>query len=339
VALVVAGVSGKLKTLLSSPASRFLLIAALGGAGLVVVFDPKLGMLRDWDLFAFASIPILILWSLLCLGPGRIAGLGRALAVLTIILNLAVLVPRIAVAMSTERSLRMVEQIFKLERAKSKNLHFLTVDYLRSHGYKLRGDSLAKTIFTRYPEINLHERAVALFDQGRARESIALDSQALAINPSFYDPYTSMCAAYGALNQLDKALEVGEIVFGLNPRHPGIAYNLANITARLARVDESKRYLEIALNLDSAYQPALYGMASIAVARGDGKELQRWLVLLPVQDTVDSLKFADLVSSACLRDMFDLAADMLRFGLEHRLDTAVVLDFVRRYPQIQIREK
>lgn len=338
-ALLIVGHSGKWKSVWQLPVSRFLIIATLGGAALVCVFDPKLGMLRDWDLFAFAAIPVVILWSLLCLGRERLAVAGRALLILTILLNLAVLAPRVAVAMSKDRSLIMVEQIFKLDRTKSKNLHFLTVDYLRANGYKARGDSLANAIFMRYPEINLHERAVALFDQGRARESIALDSQALAINPSLYDPYTSMCAAYAALGQLDKALEVGEIVFGLNPRNSGIAYNLANINARLGKVDESRRYLETALAIDPSYQPALYGMASLAVAAGDRDGLQKWLVRLPINDTVEGSKYGDLVESACVRNMFDLAADMLRFGIEHRLDSTVVLELVRQYPQIQTHRR
>lgn len=314
---------------------RFLFAAAIAGVGLVFVFDPKLGMLRDWDLFAYASVPVVLFWSLFCLAPSHVTRAGRALAILTIALNLVVLAPRVAVAMSPDRSMRMVEQIFRLERAKAKSLHFLTVDYLRSNGYKARGDSLANSILTRYPEINLHEQAVTLYDKGRARESIVLDSLALSINPAYYDPYTSMCAAYVSLNQLDKALEVGEIVFGLNPRNPGIAYNLGNINAHLSRLKASERYLKIALDLDSAYEPALFGMATLAVANGEPVELQRWLARLPVNGKVDSSRFADLVRWACMRKRFDYAADLLRFGLQYRFDSAAVTQFLRKYPQIQ----
>jgi tetratricopeptide (TPR) repeat protein len=339
VALVIAGIFGKWKHVWKSPVSRFLMIAALGGAALVCVFDPKLGMLRDWDLFAFAAIPVVILWSLLCLGRERLVVAGRALLILTILLNLAVLAPRVAVAMSKDRSLNMVEQIFTLERAKSRSLHYLTVDYLRSHGLKSRGDSLQVTTFVRYPEIKLQERAAQLYDRGRSQESIAVASQALAINPSFVDSYTLVCVAYASLGRFSDAIEMGQIARGLNPRNPDIAYNMANINARMGNVDEARRYLEICLKLDTAHQPALYGMASLAVAEGDRADLQKWLVRLPINDTVEASKFSDLVKSACVRDMFDLATDMLRFGVEHRLDSAVVLEIVRQYPQIQTHRR
>jgi tetratricopeptide (TPR) repeat protein len=331
--------AGRQKSGVMSPAAAFHLTAVLGAGALVFVFDPKLGMLRDWDLFAFASIPVLIYCLYYWLVEGQDNRAGVVVVILAVALNLAVLIPRVATAMSHEKSTDMVYRIFELDRSKTRSLHYLMVDYLRKQGLKTQADSLQQATFQTYPEIKLQEKAAKIYEAGMDNESIVLARQVITLNPTFVDPYSLLCAAYSSNGQLAPALEYGRIAFGLNPRNAAIAYNMANVHARLGDIEESRKYLQSALTFEPEHQASLYGMASIAVARRDLVDLRKWVTRLPVNDSVDASKFGDLVISACARKMFDEAAGLLRFGIEHKLDTSALAELLRRYPELQARMK
>jgi len=50
-----------LSSLIKKREYRFLIVLFLSTAGAVFIFDPKIGMPRDWDLFSFAGIPAAVL--------------------------------------------------------------------------------------------------------------------------------------------------------------------------------------------------------------------------------------------------------------------------------------
>ena len=322
-----------------SPAKTFCLIATLGAGALIFVFDPKLGMLRDWDLFAFASIPVIVYWTYHWLAESKDKSTARAVVILAIALNLAVLAPRVGVAMSQERSFAMVDRIFKLDKTKSRSLHYLAIEYFRNHGFKVKGDSLQTALTHDFPELKIMEYAVRVYNEGDIEKAIALADLARSKNPATVDPYTLLCAAYSALDRLSEALEIARIAFGMNPYNADISYNMANIYGRMGKSTESRACIEQSLEIQPDHLPSMYAMATLAVAARNRAELRRWMPKLAVNDSVDASKFGDLVFSACTRSMFDEAAELLRFGAANNLDTAVVAEILKRYPDIQARLK
>ncbi len=56
---------------------------------MALVFNPNLGMARDWDVFSFAGLPLVLLFTLLLIEQKQLAALG-----LCAMLALLVLLPR-----------------------------------------------------------------------------------------------------------------------------------------------------------------------------------------------------------------------------------------------------
>ena len=94
---------------------KFLSSVLLVCLAVAFVFDPKLGMPRDWDLFAFAGVPLAILsYLLLFMSSERIPATGRA-AVLVISLGFLSLIPRAIAQVVPEISIQHVEAYFELD--------------------------------------------------------------------------------------------------------------------------------------------------------------------------------------------------------------------------------
>ncbi len=337
VILVLAGIRGGKPEPRQRTAAVFIFTATAGAAALVFLFDPKLGMLRDWDLFAFAAIPAIVYGFYYLIFVSTDRTIGRKVALLAIALNLAVLVPRVAVAMSPERSIDMVDRIFKMDKNKSRSLHYLTIEYLRDHGEKAKGDSLQNALTRDYPELKIMEHAVRVYNEGNIPEAIGLADLARSENPSAVDAYSLLCASYSALGRLPEALEIAHVAFGLNPHNADISYNMANIYARLGKTTESREYIDKSIEIQPDHQPSMYAMATLAVAARDRAELHKWMERLPIKDSVDASKYRDLIYSACVRSMFDDAADLIKFGMAHKLDTAVTNEIFQRYPNVRSR--
>lgn len=335
--LLIAGMRGGKPDAQRRTTTVFIFTATVGAGALVFLFDPKLGMLRDWDLFAFAAIPAIVYGFYYLIFVSTDKQIGRKVALLAIALNLALLVPRVAVAMSPERSIEMVDRIFKLDKNKSRSLHYLLVDYLRSHGHKAEGDSLQEATIREYPEIKIVERAVRAYNEDDIEQAIALADLARSKNPLSVDSYSLLCASYSAQGRLPEALEIAQIAFGLNPHNADISYNMANIYARMGKTTESRAYIDKSIEIQPDHQPSMYAMATLAVAARDRTELHKWMNRLPIADSVDASKYRDLIYSACTRSMFEDAADLIKFGMAHKLDTAVTAEILLRYPDVRTR--
>ena len=121
----------------------------------------------------------------------------------------------------------MVHRIFKMDKNKSRSLHYLTIEYLRDHGEKAKGDSLQNALTRDYPELKIMEHAVRVYNEGNIPEAIGLADLARSENPSAVDAYSLLCASYSALGRLPEALEIAHVAFGLNPHNADISYNMA----------------------------------------------------------------------------------------------------------------
>lgn len=93
---------------------KFLSIAILSTLGAVFIFDPRLGMPRDWDLFAFAGVPIAVFTFYYLLKQKNKT--NQMTTVLIVVLGMLILIPRVGSQIIPEKSLSLVKSYRLLDK-------------------------------------------------------------------------------------------------------------------------------------------------------------------------------------------------------------------------------
>jgi tetratricopeptide (TPR) repeat protein len=315
-------------------AIRFLGILTLGGLAFVFVIDPKLGMPRDWDLFSFVCLPLVIGLYILMLDR-RLPIRGRiGIALCSLLLGVVVLIPRVAILASKDRTIRLVHSYIDLDHTKSKNLFILLGRELERWGRMAEAHEIHQAINVAYPEVALNDLSRQRLNEGRLSEAISLANQALDRNPIFYDAYSNLASACIKLGRLDEALSVCGIVYGLNPRNARILYSMANVYARRGNTIQSRYWLERSLIIDSAFAPAIIGTALIAVAENRFDEVPDRLKRLASAREVDPVFVGDLVEQLLRKNQYELAVQTVNIGRQHGMDSAMIAEFVRNHARL-----
>jgi tetratricopeptide (TPR) repeat protein len=316
------------------PSYRFLTVAFFCCLAMVFVLDPKLGMPRDWDLFSFAGIPIVMFWYLFLLDQRVEITKRITVLMLSLSLGAIVLIPRAVIFASQDHSVQMIKSYVNLDHTKSKNLCFILGQELERWGRVVEATETFQLVNAQYPEIAMNEQSQQQLNEGRVADAISMTNQALHLNPIFPDAYSNLGTAYLASGQLNDALEQYRISYGLNPGNVKIRFNLANVYARFGNTSESRLWLERSLDIDSSFSPAIVGMAIVAVAENRSDEIPYWLDRLSAAQEVEPVFVGDLVRQLLRKNLYDLAARAITIGQEHGVDSTTVAGFVRDFPRL-----
>jgi len=137
---------------LRRPELPFLTVLTLSVVGAAFVFDPKLGMPRDWDLFAFAGVPLTVSFYHLLLSSRRNRRTSLFIAALSIALGLLVLVPRAVSQCIPEAALAHAHLYTRLDRIKSRNFSRLLMKLYHRWGHEETARELEERWQQDYPQ-------------------------------------------------------------------------------------------------------------------------------------------------------------------------------------------
>jgi hypothetical protein len=203
--------------------TAFLALTAGCGAAFVAVFNPNLGMARDWDLLAACLLPVLVLagWKLAHADLGMQRG-----AILAALAGFGVLitVPYILVQAGEKWSVARYETLLKLDRARSaygwENLavYFESKNDLEN---RIRAWSMAAEVSgnVRY-RVN---QAVALRLADRLEEAEPITVAAARKDPKYAFQLVYLAQSYGGRGSIAKARELAHLAADLAPNDKGIA--------------------------------------------------------------------------------------------------------------------
>ena len=239
------------KRLFGNRESLFLLILTFCGLGAAFLFDPKLGMPRDWDLFSFSSVAVVVLAYYTLLKRRSKSHSNTMIVVMAIFLGFAVLIPR-AVGRSTGTiELPHIENYFRLD-VKKNIYHYLPVqDYYYKNGQREK----ALAIFARWericPEWEFNKRGVELERRERYAEAVPYFRRAIELNAMFAPAYSNLGSCYLSLRQMDSAEVYLNISNGLNPNSAHILMKLAYLYYWKRDFDTAEKYFKQSIDCKS----------------------------------------------------------------------------------------
>lgn len=216
-----------------------ILAACCLGAGFLLY--PQLGMPRDWDLYAFAGIPLAVLGSYLLLSDKAEGIRHRLIPVLVIAVNLMLLVPRVVTQTSPGIAAEQVKSYAMLDPHKYIYVHKLLVeDYVR-RGQDDKLDELDRLLSQLSPEEDLLRQGEELMDKREIDRAILLLKSALGHNRMLARAYMNLGSCYLMTGELDSAWSYLEYANAWNPHNPRTLNELGFAQAGLGQFEQAEK--------------------------------------------------------------------------------------------------
>jgi len=313
---------------------RFGVIVILSCIGAAFIFDPKLGMPRDWDLFAFCGVPMAAALYYLVLKYGTLR-LYHAAASCAIALGLLVLVGRVATQQSNEIAAARFEQYTALDSKKNMNFRKLVVDYYESSGDMKRAAEALQAFHEAYPEWNLNRRGMYFMDQNNPPAAIPLYRRAIEENPVFTAAYSNLAIAYLRQGMLDSAETMANIARGFNPLGPRIAVTLGQVALQRDQVDLAEQYFEEALSRVPDDVDPIIGLAMVARMRDDEQAYAEQMVKTLRFDEVPVAPLRGFANFLASRGQYAAAVRVYEKAMASGMDTAIYRSLLQSTPQLK----
>ncbi len=332
--LIVSSGAKASKRLWRDATIKFLLVATASTALTVVIFDPKLGMARDWDLFAFAGVPLnLLLWTI-ALSPKEQNRNRYFAVILAIFLGVFFLSARVAIKKNDRVAIKRVYSFIPLDPVRNNKNEFVVSRYYFDTGDSAQGYKVDSVWERGNRDIILAAYGRALRDSGRVNEAIAAFRQAIAYNPFERLAYNELGHTFGNLGQLDSAEYYLRVAQGLRPDDPDILSNLGWIASLRGDKKTAERLWLKSMDLDSHLLAPQ--MLLLRQYKHDG-ELVKYQKLLPLVAENNNAPSEVLVEASIFYYREEDFADARRLwarAMANGMDSTEYRDILSSHPKL-----
>jgi len=211
------------KTLVE-PKALFLAAFSLGGLIFLFIIDPKLGLGRDWDLFALTGLgPVLLMARM---GEKTISEYRRYFPHIILTTFIAV-APFLATNLTRQSSIAYMSWLLRQDHEVSRSGMATLRDYYFHQGDTHHADSLDQAIRSAYPEYAFRDSIFALAGKGNPQLALSLADSLVDADPYNSENYNIRGSIYHAIGDYKKAIMDFEKVKTLNRYDYVVQTNLA----------------------------------------------------------------------------------------------------------------
>jgi len=334
--LVVLAGSSAFRSQLRSPSYRFLLVAGLFSLIIAFIFDPKLGMPRDWDLFSFVGLPLLLLLFFALSDRTSAIRRRRGAAVLAIALGVVVLAPRVALQADPERSIALFDSYAEMDPIRNVTGRFVLLQYLRERGREAEANRRMAENTARMRHEVLARQGEEALRQKKYADAVALLRQAIRLAPNWSHAWGNLGSCYLDLQKLDSAEICLKIADGLNPYNAQTYDNLAFLYLCRNDFEQGERYCRKALEIAPRDFNARGNLLKIYYKTGRTEEYRNLAYALAEEESTPA-DFVLIAAHERLRtENFPEAVRLYRMALQRGADTAYIREVERRFPRLEI---
>lgn len=320
---------------LSTRDVMFLLVLSLSTLGAVLIFDPKLGMPRDWDLFAFAGVgPVALLYLLTLDRKFGITG-GLRIAGIAVMLGLFSLGGRVMMVNTPEVMIARFHDYIELDPKRDRNGRYLLVAYYKERGDNVAADLVREEWKAAFPVREKLNKAYELKIQGEFAEAAALFETIVREDAVYGDAWSNLGEIMIRYQFYDSALACLNMAVGLNPYDASAYSNRSVVHLYRGDFTSAARDLSRAIEIDSTNGAMRYNLAMAYRQSGRSREAEeeiRRMAALPNLVWSEHVKLFEWYAGS---GRVPPAIDQLRQALGKGADTAYVRGLVQRYPAVE----
>lgn len=235
----------------------FLLLFSLGGFVLLFIIDPKLGMARDWDLFALCMLgPMLLL-------TRRFAAVAQArrLYPFMTILALVMVLPYFTVNLTEKPSLKYYDYLLRLDLSQARPGMIFMRDYYKLKGDSVQSKAIDREIWKLFPANRLARQASRLSREGKFNEAMVMVDSLFRINPFTIEALNTRGMVYLKGGYFREAIRDLETAATLGRYEPRSLVNLGNAYYQTGQFDKMLVSMRKAQKLNPEAKEVLQGFA------------------------------------------------------------------------------
>jgi Tfp pilus assembly protein PilF len=316
------------------PAYRFLTLLVLSTLGAAFIFDPKLGMPRDWDLYSFPAIPLAALLIMFLLEPRANGRWGRIAALAVIAIGAVTLCARAVTQSVPTAALQQIGDYTRLDPVKSKNALVYIQEYYREIGDTIRVAELQKQ-YESLPDELLYRQINFQASRGNSAQVITLAQQAARYNPMSTQAYAYIASACLQVGRVDEAIDALNIALALNPHNADALTGLGFIKFHQNDPDGAEKLYREAMQYGPQKSAPFFYMAGLCRQRHQPEQQLVYLKQAVSKDDATGEMFANLGDLYLSSNQVENAAAIYKAGLGHGIDTNLVNDRLARSPQLR----
>jgi tetratricopeptide (TPR) repeat protein len=312
----------------------FLWVLVISTLGATFVFASGLGMARDWDLFSFGGVPLVIAGYLLLLRLRRYMRGATLATTLAILLGFFSLIPRVLGQAVPPIGLQQVYQYAMLDPHKSLYVLRQLDQHFREQGIPERSPLLNFDYRKQYPEYGLVLSGIQLRMQGQSLRALPEFEKAIEKNPSFAPAYANLGSCYLELDQVDSALAYLHIACGMRPHEVETLTDLGRAYLKKGEAERGRQYLNRALELNNEFLPASLALLEHYLAEGADRQYYDLLLRMAQGDQAPASVYKQAGDYYLARQSIDSAAAVYRRALDRGLDPAELNGVVQNHPEL-----
>jgi len=334
--LVLLAAAGKsMRRELTRPELRFLLTALIPALAAAFLFDPKFGMPRDWDLFAFVGIPLTTTAFYLLIVTRTQSAVGRLALPLALGLGFLMLGPRVTSQAIPEIAIAHFESYLQQNWLLNKKGQTFLAEYYDRSGDVWRNMEADRRFDSLNTDGRYLLRGVELFHAGRYQQAADMATRAIEINPIFSVAYSNLGKCMLGLGKPDSALVLQQIAHGLNPYDPIFLHNLGVACVHNGRFDEAESAWREAIDhAPELIEPRVFLMTMLK-EQGRLSEFDEWLLKTAPRDDAPPEMMAELGDYYLQREDYQKAAEQYRRALAGGVDSTLVIRTLERFPNLK----
>jgi tetratricopeptide (TPR) repeat protein len=193
---------------------HFLAWFSVGGIIMLLILDPKLGMIRDWDLFALTGLgPCLYLSRRVLISNMLPTNLLPALSLLALVLTF----PFVATNVSYQPSIDYFRYALEQDPERSRPGFALLRGFYQYHNQPIQAKSIHDIIDKRFPEVKLYQQAHDWLNKGYYNQSMTLAQSLIRKDPYSGEGYYLRGLNYLHQNNPKAAISDLGLVLELSP--------------------------------------------------------------------------------------------------------------------------
>jgi len=310
---------------------RILVISTLTAA---FFLDPKLGMPRDWDLFAFPGIPLAVFLFLTTLDSDTGTRRRAVTAGLAISLGLLSLGPRAWVQSRPALAVEQIKDYVRLDPRRSRVALNLVGRMARANGDTSTVTWAQQTLAFHFKDdlwLQAGTRLLARGDVVGAREHAR---SVVMLDPTRPAGWLLLAKTHRANGAWDSSLVAAHVADALNPHSAPVLTELGIAYYNIGQFQKAEALLLEAVEMNADVSLGWRGLAIVAGRRGDQAARHEYLQRAAHCADAEADLILALVRSHVDRVEFAEAAWTLRRYATKTGDTARVRRLLQEYPNL-----
>jgi tetratricopeptide (TPR) repeat protein len=323
------------RKIFASTENRFLFIMILSAWLIIFMLDPKLGMPRDWDLFAFAGPATAVFLYLNILNASKGSRFAVAAVSFSILLGFYGLIPRALILTDHDKSLTQLRRYFVLDRQKNRPVRLALINYLKDRGENEQANIELANINLEYPEEAIVAEARKVYTVGNYEYALRLYMQVIDIDPLYWNAWSDIGTCLSWLGRHDEALEYFLIADAMNPGNVEITANIGWTYYRMDDPETALKYWKKSREMNPVGRTALDGLIAYHRRKRNLDKYLYYLREMVRRDDALPGRLKEMAEFHLSMNNYDSAAAYYLRGVSAGLDTMLVIKMMEAKPLLK----